>query len=206
VKQEIKSALMVFGFICTLLIPSYFIYKHLVKHDEDFVSSHTDMLKGQYRWVLASQKQYYSDLQSAKKWYTTKAWIYYKWQSENEYGIDFGNGNWNWHLEYNEGIANVTVPTIQYFGPKISLGKNNFSIRVVNKALGVPESELISKHYDEMNKITKKDGQKLVSSPELIEICRKSVAEQVMSLLNQANSNLKVHKVNVMFSNEKIIQ
>ncbi|MDH3228873.1 MAG: hypothetical protein OEN55_03670 [Alphaproteobacteria bacterium] len=88
--------------------------------------------------ILARQTNKHSYLEEVTR--LTNAAIYFKWQSDDAWGVVLTG--WRPDPELVDGELRLTVPPLVYFGPNIDLAPQNFVSQVVNSALLVDEQEL----------------------------------------------------------------
>jgi hypothetical protein len=197
-----KTVLVCVG-IAALILGGYFIGNKLFPPEPPYLASHSGKLESAGKWILAKQIQTYSDLQEKRAWLVSDAIVYYKWQSINEWGIDFGSAEYDLHLKESNGIVAVTVPDLQYFGPKIPLERGKFIAQVVNKGWFINEHQLIYDYYDVINTLVNNDGMKMLKDSDLLKLCRDTIGLKLLDLFNQARDTRKYVGINIKFSNEE---
>lgn len=144
-------------------------------------------IAGVKQLIAAKQVQTYSDLQEKKAFaWPKKAYIYYKWKVENQWGYDFGEGEWDLELEYADGTATVTLPPLKLLNSILLFDDEDFRARVLNAAWFVDEQKLKEAYLRTMRRTGEKTGREMLSDEELQRICTLSVAEFLRSFFNQA--------------------
>lgn len=153
-------------------------------------------ITGVKQLIAAKQVHTYSDLQEKKAFaWPTKAYIYYKWKVENQWGYDFGEGEWDLRLEYADGTATVTLPPLQLLNSILLFDDEDFRARVINASWFVDEQKVKEAYLRTMRRTGEKTGRGMLSDEELQRICMLSVAEFLRSFFNQAPGTAPVTRV-----------
>ena len=88
--------------------------------------------------ILARQTNKHSYLERVTR--ITNAAVYFKWQSDDAWGVVLTG--WKPQPELVDGELRLTVPPLVYFGPNVDLARPNFASDVVNSAILVDEEAL----------------------------------------------------------------
>ncbi len=153
-------------------------------------------ITGVKQLIAAKQVQTYSDLQEKKAFaWPKKAFIYYKWKVENQWGYDFGEGEWDLDLEFADGTATVSLPPLKLLNSILLFDDEDFRARVMNAAWFVDEQKLKEAYLRTMRRTGEKTGREMLSDEELQRICTLSVADFLRSFFNQAPGAAPVTRV-----------
>lgn len=88
--------------------------------------------------IVARQTNKHSYLKRVTR--VTNAAVYFKWQSDDAWGVVLTG--WKPEPVLVGGELRLTVPPLVYFGPNVDLSRANYASDVVNKAVLVDEEKL----------------------------------------------------------------
>lgn len=188
----LKNILSVLGALALIFAAGYAYAKYNEEQKSDGVFR--EELAGKKEFRLVSQKIKYSDLQQETN--VTKATIYYTWNVTYDFGVTFPDGEWDWDIKYNNGIATVTAPKLIAYKPNAS----DLSHKVIDVSLYIAETDMISRQQTKRSKEISFTKGQLLNDPVVIELAKTKLAEILRDIFNQVNENIKLHKVVVKFA------
>ena len=148
--------------------------------------------------ILLRQTNKYADLEVITV--GTRAAIFYKWQSDDAWGVDFTN--WTPDPDFQDGVLTLTVPPLIYFGPDPDLSNERFETRIVNRAVLVDEDERRQEFIEKsMNGIMCREGLAALESENFRALAEQSLRGFFFKRFADANwGDQPVREIEIVFA------
>ena len=132
--------------------------------------------------ILMRQTNHFSAI--VEEQVITKAVVYFKWRSDDAWGVSFGS--WSPEPALQDGTLSLSVPPLVYFGPNVDLVNDN-DTRTVNGSLLISEERIKDEFKVRMYEEICERALSQLQSQEFRDLARQSLQGFLFNLLGAIN-------------------
>ena len=144
---------------------------------------------------LVKQTNEYSDFDGTYKWRLLgTTWIRCTWKATSRYGIKIPK-DWDWKIKYDDRTVSLVSPKLEL----IDVNLTPSECKKVKNGAFVNDTEFRNKKEKEFQEQSEIKAEELLKSEDLKLMAKLSLESQLLNILNQANPELDLLKINVEF-------
>lgn len=192
-----KNLSKIFGIIALTVLATLLIQRYWPKPKSD-PSIKYGQLQSDQTMSLVKQTNEYSDLDATYRWRILgRTKIYCQWVGVSRFGIDIPK-DWKWNLKYNERSISVTAPPLKL----IDVNNQPSVCENIKRGGLVDNAQFRNDKEKEFQLKSEEKAKVLLNSDDLVQLARLSLESQLLNILQQANPEVGLLKVNVIFANK----
>jgi len=147
--------------------------------------------------ALVSQAQHFTDQWGFYKVRPAGETRYlYTSISNQDYGVKIPK-DWDWKFEHRDRVVKGVAPPLEYFGPNVDLSQAEF--HKIESGFFVDETEAMITLHQRIKDASWKAGEATLTDPEVARLAKLSLEDRLLGLLQQANPDLGILKVDISF-------
>lgn len=147
--------------------------------------------------ALVTQDQHFTDSYGFYKTRITGETRYlYSWVANQQYGVKIPDG-WDWQFKHSDRSVSAVAPELIYFGENVDMSTAEF--HKIESGFFIDETEAMKTLHQRVKDASTKSGQETLSNEQVAKLAKLSIEDILLELLQQANPDLSLLKVNVTF-------